>query len=140
MTIAHTGIKTPAARHAEVVAWYEVALAPLGYTRAMAFLDGQVVGLADASGTIDWWITSAGAAPPGVPVAGDGKGEGILPVHTAFGAAGEFISLPCLFLALRPRGASFHLVCSCPLHRGMFLIWERGRRKGRAMARGLEWV
>ncbi|KAK3897035.1 hypothetical protein C8A05DRAFT_20120 [Staphylotrichum tortipilum] len=86
MTIAHTGIKTPAARHAEVVAWYEAALAPLGYKRMMEYAGGLVAGFGDASG-IDWWITSSEATPPGVPVTGDGKGEGILPVHTAFKAA-----------------------------------------------------
>lgn len=94
MTIAHTGIKAPAAQHAAVVAWYEAALVPLGYTRAMAFQDDLVVGFADASGAIDWWVTSSAAVSFGAPAAeGAGvDGEGILPTHTAFVAKGGFCS------------------------------------------------
>ncbi|KAL2129999.1 hypothetical protein VTI74DRAFT_7021 [Chaetomium olivicolor] len=84
MTIAHTGIKTPAAQHPAVVAWYEAALAPLGYVRAMAFLDNLVVGFADATGAIDWWITSSAAAPPGVPPPAGADAASVLPTHTAF--------------------------------------------------------
>ena len=89
MPIAHTGIKTTAASHAAVVAWYEAALAPLGYSRAMAYLDDAVVGLADGSGSIDWWITSAAAAPPGVPAPAHADIASIPPTHTAFAAKGE---------------------------------------------------
>lgn len=92
MTIAHTGIKTTAASHAAVVAWYEAALAPLGYKRAMAYLDDAVVGFADSTGNIDWWITSAAAAPPGVPAPAHADVTSIPPTHTAFGAKGELLS------------------------------------------------
>ena len=90
MTIAHTGIKAPAAKHSAVVAWYEAALAPLGYTRAIAFQDDLVVGFADASGAVDWWVTSSAAVSFGVPATeGAGvDGEGVLPTHTAFAAKG----------------------------------------------------
>jgi hypothetical protein len=90
MPIAHTGIKTTAASHAAVVAWYEAALAPLGYTRAMAYLDDAVVGFGDGSGSIDWWITSVAAAPPGVPAPAHADIASIPPTHTAFAAKGEF--------------------------------------------------
>lgn len=96
MTIAHTGIKTPTALHQAVVDWYEAALAPLGYTKAMAFLDGQVVGFADGTGDVDWWITSAGAAPPGVPAPAPGDGDvvKVLGTHVAFGAKGSSLFFP----------------------------------------------
>ncbi len=90
MTIGHTGIKTPAADHATVVAWYEAALAPLGYARSMAFLDNQVVGFGDSPHGTDWWVTSAAAAPPGVPPPASASAASILPTHTAFVAKGEF--------------------------------------------------
>lgn len=92
MTISHTGIKVPAAQHTAIVAWYEAALAPLGYTRAMDFQDGLVVGFADASGAIDWWVTSSAAASFGAPAAEGAAvdGAGILPTHTAFAAKGGF--------------------------------------------------
>ncbi|EAQ91906.1 hypothetical protein CHGG_00141 [Chaetomium globosum CBS 148.51] len=88
MTISHTGLKVPAAQHTAIVAWYEAALAPLGYTRAMDFQDGLVVGFADASGAIDWWVTSSAAASFGAPAAEGAAvdGAGILPTHTAFAA------------------------------------------------------
>lgn len=88
MTILHTGIKAPAALHPAVVAWYETALAPLGYTKALSFLDDQVVGFADAAGDVDWWVSSAAAAPPGVPAPAEGDADAgrILGTHTAFGA------------------------------------------------------
>lgn len=92
MTISHTGIKAPAALHPSVVAWYEAALAPLGYTKAMAFLDDQVVGFADASGTIDWWVSSVAAAPPGVPAPADADVGKVCGNHTAFGAKGSLFS------------------------------------------------
>ncbi|KAH6844620.1 hypothetical protein B0I37DRAFT_355174 [Chaetomium sp. MPI-CAGE-AT-0009] len=87
MTIAHTGIKAPAVQHTSIVAWYETALAPLGYTKAMAFLDDLVVGFADASGAIDWWISSSAAVTPGAPAPEPTAGADVakvLPTHTAF--------------------------------------------------------
>ncbi|KAK4153459.1 Glyoxalase/bleomycin resistance protein/ dioxygenase [Chaetomidium leptoderma] len=84
MTIAHTGIKTPAAVHPAVVAWYEAALAPLGYTKAVSILDNKVVGFADATGAVDWWVGSAAAAPPGVAVPVDDGAAAVTPTHTAF--------------------------------------------------------
>jgi hypothetical protein len=99
MTIAHTGIKAPAALHSSVVAWYEAALAPLGYTKAMAFLDNLVVGFADSSGSIDWWVTSSAAAPPGVPPPAGADAAVVLPTHTAFAAKGESHSLSYFFWA-----------------------------------------
>ncbi|KAK4098522.1 hypothetical protein N658DRAFT_499364 [Parathielavia hyrcaniae] len=85
MPIAHTGIKVPAAQHDAVVAWYEAALAPLGYTKAMAFLDGQVVGFGPSPAEVDWWVTSCAAAPPGVPPPVDGGVvASVVPTHTAF--------------------------------------------------------
>ncbi|AEO67534.1 1ddd9931-365b-42c4-bdf0-445e15037ac3 [Thermothielavioides terrestris] len=85
MAIAHSGIKAPAAQHAAVVRWFEAALAPLGYTRAMEFLDGLVVGFADSAGNIDWWVTSTAAAPPGVPAPESAAAAAaVLPTHTAF--------------------------------------------------------
>ncbi|KAK3290942.1 uncharacterized protein B0H64DRAFT_49845 [Chaetomium fimeti] len=90
MTINHTGIRVPAAQHTAIVAWYEAALAPLGYTKAMTFMDDLVVGFADSSGAVDWWVTSSAAVPPGVPapepatVGADVAAA--LPTHTAFAA------------------------------------------------------
>jgi hypothetical protein len=100
MTIAHTGIRAPAAKHAAVVAWYEAALAPLGYTRAMAFQDDLVVGFGDGSGAADWWITSSAAVSFGAPAAeGAGQdGEGVLPTHTAFVAKGGYFFFPLFSL------------------------------------------
>jgi hypothetical protein len=92
MTILHTGIKAPAALHPAVVAWYEAALAPLGYTKAVSFLDDQVVGFADAAGEVDWYVSSAAAVPPGVPAPAEGDADvaKILGTHTAFGAKGSY--------------------------------------------------
>ncbi|KAK4038534.1 hypothetical protein C8A01DRAFT_17398 [Parachaetomium inaequale] len=84
MTIAHTGIKAPAALHPSVVAWYEAALAPLGYTKARAFLDNLVVGFADSTGNVDWWVSSAAAVPPGVPPPAGADAAAVLPTHIAF--------------------------------------------------------
>ncbi len=89
MTIGHTGIKIPAADHAAVVAWYEAALAPLGYAKRMSFLDDQVIGFGDSPYGADWYVTSAAAAPPGVPPPSSASTASILPTHTAFVAKGE---------------------------------------------------
>lgn len=92
MTIAHTGIRIPAAQHKAVVAWYEAALAPLGYARAASYLDDQVIGFRDsATGNIDWWISSAAVPPSGSPQAVEsGDVAAIMPTHTAFFAASTF--------------------------------------------------
>jgi len=94
MTISHTGIIVPAAQHQAVVEWYEAALAPLGYKKAVSYLDNLVVGFADASG-MDWWVTSAAAAPKGQ---GDAEAKSIVANHTAFSAKGM-----CLRLVLLSR-------------------------------------
>lgn len=75
MTIAHTGIIVPQAIHAEVVAWYLKALAPLAYKKLVDL--GVTVGLGDQESAADWWITS--------------RGEDIVTSHHAFLAPGEFI-------------------------------------------------
>jgi hypothetical protein len=106
MTILHTGIKAPAALHPSVVAWYEAALAPLGYTKALSFLDDQVVGFADAAGEIDWYVSSAAAAPPGVPAPAEGDADvgKILGTHTAFGVKGSYLfHVVSLILSLLSR-------------------------------------
>jgi hypothetical protein len=117
MTILHTGIKAPAALHPAVVAWYEAALAPLGYTKALSFLDDQVVGFADAAGEVDWYVSSAAAAPPGVPAPAEGDAEvgKVLGTHTAFGAKGScflaFLSRSPLFFARWAWLAPSALLC-----------------------------
>ncbi|KAL2179610.1 Glyoxalase/bleomycin resistance protein/dioxygenase-like protein [Thermothelomyces heterothallicus CBS 202.75] len=81
MTIAHTGIKVPAAQYPAVVAWYEAALAPLGYKKSVVLRDGNVVGFSDnAAGIADWWVASSAAAPePVSPPEG-----AFVPNHTCF--------------------------------------------------------
>ncbi|KAL2163836.1 hypothetical protein VTH06DRAFT_5895 [Thermothelomyces fergusii] len=72
MTIAHTGIKVPAAKYAAVVAWYEAALAPLGYKKSIVVYDGNVVGFSDnAAGIADWWVASSAACPEAVSLSED---------------------------------------------------------------------
>ena len=56
MTIAHTGIIVPQAIHADVVAWYLKALAPLSYKKLVDF--GVTVGLGDKESAADWWVTA----------------------------------------------------------------------------------
>ncbi|KAK0704355.1 Glyoxalase/bleomycin resistance protein/dioxygenase-like protein [Lasiosphaeris hirsuta] len=82
MVIAHTGIKTTFADTAKVVAWYEKALAPLGYKKSQVFMDGIVNGFSDnADGShSDFWVA---AAQEGVPI----------PSHHAFTAKSEDLSL-----------------------------------------------
>ncbi|KAL2151723.1 hypothetical protein VTH82DRAFT_6821 [Thermothelomyces myriococcoides] len=81
MTIAHTGIKVPAAKYADVVAWYEAALTPLGYKKTIVLENGNVVGFSDnATGAADWWVVSSAACPEGVvPLEGP-----YVPNHTCF--------------------------------------------------------
>lgn len=77
MTIAHTGIIVPKAIHAEVVAWYLDALAPLSYKKLVDF--GVTVGLGDKESDPDWWITC--------------RGEDVVTSHHAFLASGKSILL-----------------------------------------------
>lgn len=134
MTISHTGIKTPAAQHNAVVAWYEAALAPLGYKRAMAFLDDQVVGFADAIGVPEWWVTSAAAAPPGVPAPASASVAAVLPTHTAFVAKGSFIPLHCLRSPRRFYPTRGHYCCGGAM---LTTPWVRNRsRGGRGLPQG----
>ncbi|KAL2115219.1 hypothetical protein VTJ04DRAFT_10882 [Mycothermus thermophilus] len=64
MTILHSAIKTPPALHATIVAWYKAALAPLGYKAAASFQNDLVIGFADASGAVEWWVKSTAAESP----------------------------------------------------------------------------
>lgn len=97
MTIAHTGIKVPAAKYADVVAWYEAALTPLGYKKTIVLENGNVVGFSDnATGAADWWVVSSAACPEGVvPLEGP-----YVPNHTCFLAKGEFFFFFFYFLAV----------------------------------------
>jgi hypothetical protein len=79
MVIAHTGIKVEAANIKTVVAWYEAALAPLGYKKAMVFMDGLVNGFSDGGAHgADWWVSAAQGEDGAVPVGS----------HHAFAAKG----------------------------------------------------
>jgi hypothetical protein len=115
MTIAHTGIKTPASQHKAVVTWYTAALAPLGYIKAVDFLDGLVVGFLDtATQNVDWWVTSAAANPPTNPVAQapeDVADRVPLPTHTAFAAKGELFCVSGFVFSLSLEGC----ISSCVL-------------------------
>lgn len=117
MTIAHTAIRVPARQHAAVVAWYETALAPLGYKKTRSFLDDQVVGFGDmVANSADWWVLSAAASTPGNPAAAAAAGDEdavIRPTHTAFVAKGQFYP----FLQVSPL--SFCGFCNPR--------WSRGR-------------
>ena len=75
MVIAHTGIKTAFPDTAKVVAWYEKALAPLGYKKTIVIMDGIVNGYSDGV-HVDFWVS---AAQEGIPV----------PNHHAFAAKSE---------------------------------------------------
>lgn len=87
MVIAHTGIKTTREKHAAVAAFYEAALAPLGYKKTRVFLDGDVNGFSDLPGGIpaDWWISVAQEGTP-------------LKSHHAFVAKGMSPSLFLIFV------------------------------------------
>jgi hypothetical protein len=65
MPLSHSCIKIAQDNYSATVAWYEKALAPLGYKKAMSFVDGAVVGFGDAENKIDWWLSAAaeGQAP-----------------------------------------------------------------------------
>jgi len=75
MVIAHTGVKVPAADIAQVVAWYEKTLAPLGYKKTRSFMEGMVNGFSDRpdGDHPDFWVS---AAQEGISTA----------AHFAFGA------------------------------------------------------
>ncbi|KAK0649327.1 hypothetical protein B0T16DRAFT_409844 [Cercophora newfieldiana] len=75
MVISHAGIKTAAADTARVVAWYEKALAPIGYKKSRVFMDGIVNGFSDRpdGSHPDFWVS---ATREGIPT----------PSHFAFEA------------------------------------------------------
>jgi hypothetical protein len=53
--LGHTGIFVPSSQHAEVVKWYESALAPLGYNKFIT--EGpneEVTGVSDNGKHADW--------------------------------------------------------------------------------------
>ncbi|KAK0610662.1 hypothetical protein B0T17DRAFT_545200 [Bombardia bombarda] len=58
MVIHHLGLKVAASKYAEVLAWYEAALAPLGYKIDFHGPKGDVVGFRDGDGNLDWWVYS----------------------------------------------------------------------------------
>jgi hypothetical protein len=92
MTIAHTGLTTTASSHTALVAWYNTALAPLGYKQAVTFLDGLVVGFLDTvSGNVDWWVTSAEArnAKSGGASSESASDREVMRAHTAFAVKGS---------------------------------------------------
>ncbi|KAF1813636.1 glyoxalase/bleomycin resistance protein/dioxygenase [Eremomyces bilateralis CBS 781.70] len=70
MAIDHTSISVPKAQYAEVLAFYEKALAPLGYTKMIEY-PFHVAGL--GAGKPDFWITGK-------------DGEAGMTNHTAFTA------------------------------------------------------
>jgi hypothetical protein len=64
----HTGIFVPSSQHAEVVKWYEAALAPLGYKKFIT--EGpneEVTGLSDNGKHADWWLISTTENIPDKP-------------------------------------------------------------------------
>ncbi|KIJ51752.1 hypothetical protein M422DRAFT_65147 [Sphaerobolus stellatus SS14] len=64
MTIAHTGIHVSASQHPAVVAWYEAALKPLGYTKFHTEGPNQeAVGFSDTGHGADWWLISDPEGP-----------------------------------------------------------------------------
>lgn len=109
MTIAHTGIKVPAAKYADVVAWYEAALTPLGYKKTIVLENGNVVGFSDnATGAADWWVVSSAACPEGVvPLEGP-----YVPNHTCFLAKGEFFFFIFLRWSLTEVSSQTSFFCS----------------------------
>ncbi|PKS13147.1 hypothetical protein jhhlp_000489 [Lomentospora prolificans] len=56
MPIDHTGIQVSLADYEKVVAWYEKALAPLGYVKMIDV--GPAVGFGEKGGHPDWWVSS----------------------------------------------------------------------------------
>jgi hypothetical protein len=75
MVISHAGIKTTRAEIAKVVAWYEKALAPLGYKKSMVIMDGLVNGFSDKpdGSHPDFWVSAV-------------TEEATVPNHFAFAA------------------------------------------------------
>jgi hypothetical protein len=88
MTILHSAIKTPPALHATIVAWYKAALAPLGYKAAASFQNDLVIGFADASGAVEWWVKSTAAESPS-HTEEDKTAARIVGSHFAFAAKGR---------------------------------------------------
>lgn len=88
MTILHSAIKTPPALHATIVAWYKAALAPLGYKAAASFQNDLVIGFADASGAVEWWVKSTAAESPS-HTEEDKTAPRIVGSHFAFAAKGR---------------------------------------------------
>lgn len=51
----HFGLFVPASRFDQVLAWYDAALAPLGYVRK-DFVPGQLIGMSVDGYIYDFWI------------------------------------------------------------------------------------
>jgi hypothetical protein len=66
----HIGITVPSSRFEEVTAWYEAALAPLGYGKQKEF-HGHGVGFGPDRLTITFWISAK-------------EGAGVAAAHIAF--------------------------------------------------------
>ncbi|KAK1216038.1 hypothetical protein PQX77_021340 [Marasmius sp. AFHP31] len=72
MPFDHCVITVPMSDHAAVVAWYEAALKPLGYTKAFTFglANGESVGFSNTmaenpdTGYPDWWVTGQSNGEP----------------------------------------------------------------------------
>jgi hypothetical protein len=119
MVISHTGIKTKAADTANVAAWYEKALAPLGYKKAVVIMDGIVNGFSDRpdGSHPDFWVSGAQEGTPST-------------THHAFAAKSE--------LELCQRLCPNILVHALSEMGFLWLtIGERGRsRRGRGVSQG----
>lgn len=64
MTIDHSQIFISSEQAAEVVAWYEAALKPLGYKRIRTVgPNGEAVGFGDDDYRTDWWIIAVPFQP-----------------------------------------------------------------------------
>lgn len=74
MVIAHTGIMVEQSKLAPTLAFYETALAVIGYKKVISYLDGRVNGFSDGQ-SVDWWVSAAEGAP--------------LASHHAFAAKGK---------------------------------------------------
>ncbi|KAK0724151.1 Glyoxalase/bleomycin resistance protein/dioxygenase [Lasiosphaeris hirsuta] len=69
MTIAHTAIKVTADKYEATLAFYEAALAPLGYCKVLTYLDGKVSGFGPKEDphAADWWVSVAPEESSPVP-------------------------------------------------------------------------
>lgn len=61
----HLLIYAPSDRMQQTVAFYEAALAPIGYKRAVDFGQGRVVGFSDGTGHPQFWISSTEGSAAG---------------------------------------------------------------------------